>query len=192
MMEPHNQDELTIEEGHTMFNRALAHLSRPALLVGLLVCIMSTQVAAQTTATGFGQAHPNSPNVSLNSSWPVYVFHRAGVDYIQINDASGNVRAAFAHAGHQFLVLPAGVDSHRIATAQQQAAVPSSNSEVVYQDSQVVVTMVPQTGGTGWIATDVCGPECGNTKVKATSTAPTANVPASDATCGPECGNTKQ
>lgn len=183
----------------------LAQFTRPALLVGLIACAMSSQLAAQTAATGFGQAHPNSQNVSLSARWPVYIFHRAGVDYIQVNDANGNVRAAFAHAGNQFLVLPAGQDSQRVTTAPQpQATAASANSEVVYHDARVKVTMIPQAGGgTVWALDDPCGPGCGNTKVgtQGATTAPTAapiatstsNVPTADADpCGPGCGNTKQ
>jgi len=188
-----------------MFHTNVIRRHGLVLLAGLLAITLSAHVAASVPAeTGFGQSRPNSPNVGLNARWPVYVFHRQGVDYVQVNDANGRVRVAFAHMGNQFLVLPAGADIEHVSTPQQrEAAVAALNSEIVYRDAQIQVSMIPQAGATTWAVTTVpqCGPECGN-DARTKQANPTVVVPpattvqtaaaaisATNTSCGPECGN---
>ncbi|WP_266158615.1 hypothetical protein [Dyella silvatica] len=123
----------------------------------------------QTTAeTGLGQSWPHTFDISASPHWHVYAFENGGIRYIQINDLNGTVRGAFASANGQFLVLPMGLDSQQISTPQQSIGLPSIVTgtvwtEVVYQDTSVVITVTLSTHGT--IIWDICEPaECSTHK----------------------------
>src|SRR5579875_2837948 len=95
-------------------------LPRRAVCAGLVAMGLSVSAwAAQPPSMGLGQAWPNAQDVSASTHWHVYVFANNGVRYVQVNDLNGNVRAAFASANGQFLVLPMGRDALRVATPQQ-------------------------------------------------------------------------
>ncbi|WP_157511149.1 hypothetical protein [Frateuria sp. Soil773] len=105
--------------------------------------------AESAPSTGLGQAWPNAPDVSASPHWHVYAFQRAGIRYIQVNDLNGNVRAAFATSGEDFLSLPIGLDASRLATPQDPLPPPASGAgEIVYHDGAVQVLVAPQTDGT--------------------------------------------
>jgi hypothetical protein len=137
-------------------------LPRRALFAALFVGLSSIAVAAQPSATGLGQAWPNSPDVSASPQWHVYVFTRDGIRYIQINDLGGNVLAAFATANGQFLVLPVGRDAQHVSTPQHPLAATntaSAHGEKVYLDASTQITVL--TGSDGslvWMAQSVSVP----------------------------------
>lgn len=110
------------------------------LLAGLLAPAFA--FAAQPTS-GLGQAWPNAPDLSTSPQWHVYAFERDGIRYVQINDARGAVRGAFATANGVFLVLPMGTAGVDVGTALQ----PSTQGETVYRDGDVQVTATPQPDG---------------------------------------------
>lgn len=122
-------------------------LAAIALLAGMAVCgpAMADNQNGQGQS-GLGQAWPNAPDVSSSPRWHVYVFVRNGIRYVQVNDLNGNVRAAFAAHGGNFLVLPIGTDaSCGVATPQDpQPAPANTQGEIVYQDSDVKVQVTPQ------------------------------------------------
>ena len=116
-------------------------LAAIALLAGMAVC----GPAMADNQNGLGQAWPNAPDVSASPRWHVYVFVRNGIRYVQVNDLNGNVRAAFAAQGGNFLILPIGTDASRVATPQDpQPAPANTQGEIVYQDSDVKVQVTPQ------------------------------------------------
>ena len=110
------------------------------VLAGLLAPAFA--FAAQP-ASGLGQAWPNAPDLSVSPRWHVYAFERDGIRYVQINDARGAVRGAFATANGVFLVLPMGTAGVDVGSAAQ----PSALGETVYRDGDVQVTAAPQANG---------------------------------------------
>lgn len=121
-------------------------LSRRAICAGLAALSLSTTVlAAQPLNNGLGQAWPNAIDVSASMHWHVYLFANDGIRYVQVNDLNGNVRAAFATANGQFLVLPMGRDAQRLSTPQHSATpastriVAASGPETLYRDDSIQI-----------------------------------------------------
>lgn len=130
-------------------------LPRRAICACLVVMGLSASaLAAQPSSTGLGQAWPNAQDVSASTHWHVYVFASNGIRYVQVNDLNGRVRAAFATANGQYLVLPMGRDAGRVSTPQHayQAArgvVPlTAYGETVYRDRNLQLRAVPLSDGT--------------------------------------------
>jgi hypothetical protein len=111
--------------------------------MALLGCGAAT--AATSPATGLGQPWPNVPDVSASPHYHVYLFQRAGIRYVQVNDIGGTVRGAIALVGDEALDLPVGVDASRWANVADAAA--STSSETVYRDDTVTVLVAPQPDG---------------------------------------------
>ncbi|NID04479.1 hypothetical protein HBF26_06255 [Luteibacter jiangsuensis] len=102
---------------------------------------------AQTAMSGLGQSWPNATDVSTSPRYHVYVFERSGTRYIQVNDASGAVRGAFARTPYRLTGLPIGTDS--LATPDERLPAPVSTAvEPVYDDGTVMVFVAPQPDGT--------------------------------------------
>lgn len=130
-------------------------LVRRSICAGLIFMGLSASgLAAQPLGTGLGQAWPNAQDLSASTHWHVYVFANNGIRYVQVNDLNGSVRVAFAAANGQFLVLPMGLDSQRLATPQQPLSTSdgvtalTSYTETVYRDDTVQLTAVPLSDGT--------------------------------------------
>lgn len=129
--------------------------TRRAIFAGLVALGLSaTALSAQPLNNGLGQAWPNTVDASASLHWHVYLFANDGLRYVQINDLNGNVRAAFATANGQFLVLPMGRDAQRLSTPQQSAAPAStgttaaSGPETVYRDDSIQITATLLSDGT--------------------------------------------
>jgi hypothetical protein len=120
-----------------------------ALVGGFCFCTLLSAVPALAqnadTATGLGQSWPNAADVSTSPHYHVYVFHKDGIRYFQVNDLNGNVRAAVAIANGVVLTLPMGLDSAEVthSTAPQI----SNASETVYNDKDVTLTATPEQNG---------------------------------------------
>ncbi|RAO78122.1 hypothetical protein [Dyella jiangningensis] len=129
-------------------NRRFASLAAAGLaLVALASAPAMAQVGAP--ASGLGQSWPNATDVSSSPHWHVYLFERNGIRYVQVNDLSGRVRAAFARSGGSFLALPVGVDASRLGTPQEPlAATTQAAGEIVYRDATTTVLVSPQPDGT--------------------------------------------
>jgi hypothetical protein len=130
----------------------ISHVSRKSVLAGFVGLVLSTSsLAAKLPSTGLGQAWPNTTDVSASPHYHVYLFARDGIRYIQVNDSSGKVRAAFATANQVIFVLPIGADAQAAGTLQQSAAqtttAATSSTEKVYSDNVVQVTATPQADG---------------------------------------------
>lgn len=132
----------------------LNSLSRRALTAGLLaLAISGSAFAAQPPASGLGQAWPNATDVSANPNFHAYVFMLGGIQYVQINDANGNVLGAVGMANGQFITLPIGRFSQLVSTPQQAPAVattatPAAAPTTVYADTNTTVTATPLSDGT--------------------------------------------
>lgn len=119
---------------------------RKTALAGLLGLILSTSaLATQPPSTGLGQSWPNATDVSASPDFHVYVFVRDGINYIQVNDSNGTVRAAYATASDAVLPLPVGVDAQNATVTSEGSD--SSSAETVYSDDTTKVTVTPQSNG---------------------------------------------
>lgn len=138
-----------------------------SMLAGLVVAGLGLgAVHAQTAASGLGQSWPNATDVSTSPNYHVYVFQRGSTRYIQVNDATGKVRAAVARTPYSLIGTPVGSDASNVATSDEPLPAPASTaSETVYQDSSVRVIVAPQSDGTMRVmaVSGDCknsGPEC--------------------------------
>ena len=128
-------------------------MKKRTLLSSLLLILLPVATNAladppAATATGLGQSWPAATDVSSSGHFHVYVFERAGVRYVQVNDLDGKVRGAFGVAGGQVFALPMGLDAARLATpADATPASSAQGSEVVYRSDDVQVIAYPQPSG---------------------------------------------
>ena len=103
----------------------------------------------------------SATDVSASPNYHVYVFERGGTRYVQINDANGTVRGAFARTAYSLVGLPIGVDASRLATPDEPMPAPASTAgETVYRDNSVQVFVAPQPDGTMRLM--MVGAECRN------------------------------
>jgi len=135
----------------------LASLTAATILTAPVMADQSSPAPAANAQTGLGQSWPNAPDVSANPNWHVYVFHRDGIRYIQVNDLNGHVRGAFAAANGEFLALPIGSDAQRLvipspssgtADAMASTGTAADDETTVYQDDSMQVLAAPQSNGT--------------------------------------------
>jgi hypothetical protein len=120
-------------------------------LLTLALSMGAALPAVAQSATGLGQAWPNVPDVSASPHFHVYVFNRAGIRYVQLNDLGGTVRGAYGVADDEAFALPIGVDADRAALPTDPArpgSTASTASEVVYSDDSVKMIVTPQRNGT--------------------------------------------
>lgn len=116
-----------------------------AFLSAAFVLVTSAAHAGTLPATGLGQAWPNAADVSASPRFHVYVFQRAGVRYVQVNDGAGTVRGAVAVVDGETLDLPVGVDANRWSATPATSA---ASGETVYRDDSVSIAVSPQPDGT--------------------------------------------
>ncbi|MGF6494976.1 hypothetical protein ABIE56_003174 [Luteibacter sp. 621] len=117
-----------------------------ALITGF---VAGPALAASPAVTGLGQSWPNTTDVSSSPNWHVYVFVRGNTRYIQINDAQGVVRGAFARTPYSLMGLPIGSDAGNLATPDEPLPAPASTSTIeVYSGYGVKAYVAPQADGT--------------------------------------------
>jgi hypothetical protein len=121
-------------------------ISKRAGLAVAMAFSFSSALWAGAPSTGLGQAWPNAADVSVSPHFHAYRFVKDGIEYVQINDLQGAVRAAIAAAPGAMLVLPIGVDAAHVNTTTSAAA-QSGATETVYQDKTMSVTATPQSDG---------------------------------------------
>ncbi|WP_233171708.1 hypothetical protein [Dyella sp. ASV21] len=126
-------------------------LSRAVLAISIATA--ASTALADAPATGLGQEWPNAPDVSAHPNFHVYVFALGGIDYIQVNDASGDVLGGVGTSGGQFITLPIGRYAQQVTTPDQPAASPSNAAAMaapasVYNDNDTVITATPMSDGT--------------------------------------------
>ncbi|UPG85325.1 hypothetical protein L2Y94_18780 [Luteibacter aegosomatis] len=117
-----------------------------ALLLASLIAVPFS-ANAQQAISGLGQSWPNATDVSSSPNYHVYVFQRGNTRYIQVNDANGNVRGAFARTPYSLVGLPIG--TAELATPDEPMPAPASTAgETVYQGNSITVFAAPQPDGT--------------------------------------------
>lgn len=120
------------------------------LLFSLLALPLGVTAVHAQTALSLGQASNSAvDDVSSSANYHVYVFTRGTTRYIQVNDASGAVRGAFAVTPYKAVGLPIGSDAAGVSTPDEPLPAPASTTgETVYSDSTTHVFVAPQPGGT--------------------------------------------
>lgn len=117
----------------------------PILLVASLIAVPFA--AGAQAVSGLGQSWPNAQDVSSSPNYHVYVFERGNTRYIQVNDANGNVRGAFARTPYSLVGLPIG--TAELATPDEPMPAPASTTgENVYQGNGIKVFAAPQPNNT--------------------------------------------
>ncbi|MBB5944028.1 hypothetical protein GGR64_003633 [Xanthomonas arboricola] len=129
-------------------------------IVAAAALALSFQAQAQTccpsgghgvVGKGLGESVPQALNLATDSAWRIYEFSRDGVNYLQINDANGVVRAAVGRIGKTLWVLPMGSDVARVTVT----AAPVVPGRVVYRTADVVVRLRADGRGDAWEVTSV-------------------------------------
>lgn len=101
--------------------------------------------------TGLGQAAPPALDVSQSVAWAAYEFERDGIQYLQVNDRFGNVRAIIGGVGETFWTLPAGSAADRVSLPQQALPIPAGATRTeVYRTADVVLAAYEMDGGIIW------------------------------------------
>lgn len=104
---------------------------------------------APKAAIGLGQSHPNAADMAPDPKWQVYEFERDGIQYTQINDQNGVVRAATGQIGDTFWVMPIGADADRVAVPGD--AVPFGRSQVLTRSDDVEVVLYQDGDRQRWL-----------------------------------------
>lgn len=140
----------------------LMHTSiRRLVLFGLLLVgiVSAFPVAAQCcpgdgngapkSAIGLGQTHPIAVDQSVDPAWHVYQFQRAGMNYVQVNDRNGIVRAAVGRIDDVIWVLPVGTDVERVFVSGDE--VPMGRKSMLFRDGAIEVLRVTDASGDKWV-----------------------------------------
>lgn len=136
-----------------------------ASLVAISIGFGAAHAQTALSGSGLGQSWPNAADVSTNPNYHVYVFERSGTRYIQVNDANGVVRGAFARTPYKLMGLPIGTDT--LATPDEPLPAPASTVvESVYDDGTVQVFVAPQPDGTARLM--LVPADCKNNPVECT------------------------
>lgn len=118
------------------------------LAVALFFAVCGTAAASGLPQTGLGQSWPNTTDVSTSPDWHVYLFQRGNTKYVQINDANGTVRGAFAKTPYSVIGLPIGIDANNLSTPDEPLPPPASRTSIpVYSGDGVQVFVAPQSSG---------------------------------------------
>jgi hypothetical protein len=112
-------------------------------------CCPSDGQGAPKAATGLGAAYPPSEDLASDPQWQVYEFERDGVRYVQINDASGKVRAAAGRIAGTFWVMPIGDDADRVSLPDE--ALPAGRARVLYRGRDVEVALFEDGARPRWV-----------------------------------------
>ena len=105
------------------------------------------------SANGLGESEPAALNVSTDINWKVYQFTRGGVEYTQINDAGGGVRAATGNIGSTAWVLPLGTNADRVLLPGD--ALPAGNRRSIFKSARIEVVLIETSVGPYWLIVPV-------------------------------------
>jgi hypothetical protein len=112
-------------------------------------CCPDDGQGAPKAATGLGAAYPPSVDLASDPQWQIYEFERDGVRYVQINDASGKVRAAAGRIAGTFWVMPIGNDADRVSLSQD--ALPAGRGRALYRGRDVEVVLFEEGPRPRWL-----------------------------------------
>ena len=139
-----------------VYNMQVAGLRCAILAIAMLVfpsmawaCCPSDDKGAPKAARGLGETQPLTTDLATDPAWQIYEFERDGILYTQINDSSGNVRAAVGRIGSTVWVLPIGRDADRVL--QSSDALPAGNSRVLLRSKEVEVVLIDSGSTQHWL-----------------------------------------
>jgi len=112
-------------------------------------CCPSDGHTAPKAATGLGDVNPPSADLAGDPLWQVYEFERDGVRYVQVNDATGKVRAAAGRIANTFWVMPIGTDAGKVSLPGD--AVPTGTQRVLYRGVDVEVVLIEGGAQPQWL-----------------------------------------
>lgn len=105
-------------------------------------------VGAPAAKSGLGQEFPAAPDLAADTAWQVYEFQRDGINYIQINDHYGKVRAAVGRIGETFWTMPIGIDADRVTIEGDDE--PGGVPKVLLRSEDVEVVLYQDGGVQRW------------------------------------------
>lgn len=101
--------------------------------------------------SGLGDSAPLTANVSQAKAWSVFKFERDGLDYLQVNDRNGKVRAMISNEGTLFWALPAGTATDRVSLPGAVLPIPAGAKRTeVYNNGLMVLAAYESAGGILW------------------------------------------
>lgn len=104
---------------------------------------------APKAASGLGESNPVADDLSADPAWQVYEFERGGIQYVQVNDQYGVVRAAVGRIEDTYWVLPVGKDAERVSIPGD--ASPVGMSKILYRSEDVEVLLLQVGEETRWV-----------------------------------------
>jgi hypothetical protein len=107
-------------------------------------CCPSGGNTSPKAASGLGEEYPVAADLAADPNWGVYQFQRDGIDYVQVNDSTGTVRAVVGKIADTAWVLPLGTDVDRVSTT------PTAGGTVVYSGEGIEVRRYPTVTGDAW------------------------------------------
>lgn len=93
---------------------------------------------------------PPATNLAVDPAWRVYAFERDGVQYLQVNDANGLVRAAIGRISETTWVMPIGTDVNRITIS---ASANDSSGTLIYRSGPIAIRALQTAQGNAWVFT---------------------------------------
>lgn len=121
---------------------SLAMLIFFGLLAAPLVsaaCCPGEGHGAPKAASGLGESAPAAVDLATDPAWQVYEFEKDGIQYVQINDQHGAVRAAVGRIEDTFWVLPIGGDAERVLLSDDVGL--SGSPKILYRSQDVEVVL---------------------------------------------------
>lgn len=132
----------------------------PSLAVFILCGLLATPLVsaaccpgeghgAPKAASGLGESAPAAIDLAVDPSWQVYEFEKGGIQYVQINDQYGAVRAAVGRIEDTFWVLPIGGDAERVLLSDD--GVPAGSPKILYRSQDVEVVLYQDGTVQRWV-----------------------------------------
>lgn len=112
-------------------------------------CCPGTGHGVPKASSGLGESYPEAVDLAVDPSWQVYEFEKDGIQYVQINDRQGAVRAAVGRIDDTFWVLPIGGDTERVLLSDDVA--PAGLPKVLYRSHDVEVVLYQDGTQHKWI-----------------------------------------
>jgi hypothetical protein len=123
-----------------------AILAAPAIA---FACCPSGGNTDPKASQGLGESFPPAADLAADPAWQVYTFERDGIQYLQINDSAGVVRAAVGSIGGTRWVLPVGKDADRVGLPGD-APTAAGTGVVIYRGPDVEIRRHQGTNGDSW------------------------------------------
>lgn len=112
-------------------------------------CCPGTGHGVPKASSGLGEAYPEAADLAEDPSWKVYEFEKSGIQYLQINDQYGAVRAAVGRIEDTLWVLPIGEDAERVLLHGD--GTPAGLPKILYRSQDVEVVLYQDGSQNRWL-----------------------------------------